>query len=48
MLFSHDTLTETLRRYPGAVSWIMVGFFSAWGGLVRYLMDSQEHKKKRN
>jgi fluoride ion exporter CrcB/FEX len=22
-----------------AVSWLIVGFFSAWGGLVRYLMD---------
>lgn len=22
-----------------AVSWLVVGFFSAWGGVVRYLMD---------
>lgn len=22
-----------------ATSWLVVGFFSAWGGLVRYLMD---------
>lgn len=22
-----------------SVSWVVVGFFSAWGGLVRYLMD---------
>ncbi|PTT46377.1 phage holin family protein [Aeromonas sp. HMWF016] len=22
-----------------SISWIIVGFFSAWGGLVRYLMD---------
>lgn len=32
----------TLGSVPGntqAVSWLIVGFFSAWGGLVRYLMD---------
>jgi fluoride ion exporter CrcB/FEX len=27
------------------VSWLIVGFFSAWGGLVRYLMDL--HPKRR-
>lgn len=25
--------------YVEATSWLAVGFFSAWGGLVRYLMD---------
>lgn len=29
----------TLNENTQALSWLIVGFFSAWGGLVRYLMD---------
>ncbi|WP_455872375.1 phage holin family protein [Serratia proteamaculans] len=29
----------TLNENAQALSWLIVGFFSAWGGLVRYLMD---------
>lgn len=46
MLISYDGLTETLRRFPESLSWIMDGFFSAWGGLVRFLMVSRGHKRK--
>jgi fluoride ion exporter CrcB/FEX len=30
-----DSIPENVQ----AVSWLVIGFFSAWGGLVRYLMD---------
>ena len=29
----------TLNENTQALSWLIVGFFSAWGGVVRYLMD---------
>ncbi|HDX4048031.1 TPA: phage holin family protein [Enterobacter soli] len=29
-----------------SISWIIVGFFSAWGGLVRYLIDIRPKKQR--
>ena len=46
MTIDPDSLTEMVRTSPEPVSWIMVGVFSVWGGLVRYLMDSKGRKKK--
>lgn len=28
------------------ITWIIIGIFSAWGGLVRYLMDRQGTRSK--
>lgn len=47
MTIRTDELVEMIGQSPESVSWVMVGFFSAWGGLVRYLMDSQGYKKKQ-
>ncbi|CNE17935.1 phage holin family protein [Yersinia nurmii] len=27
-----------------AITWLIIGIFSAWGGVVRYLMDMQGHR----
>lgn len=47
MVIHPGNLTETLSKSPEAFSWVMVGIFSAWGGLVRYLMDSKGRQKKQ-
>lgn len=41
MTIGTEMLTEVIQEAPESVSWVMVGFFSAWGGLVRYLMDNR-------
>jgi uncharacterized membrane protein HdeD (DUF308 family) len=46
MTISPDMLTELMSRPSESVSWVMVGIFSAWGGVVRYLMDSRGRKRK--
>lgn len=32
-------LHESLSDYRQAFSWLLVGIFSAWSGIVRYLID---------
>ena len=36
-----DTLTKVIQHEQVSISWVIVGGFSAWGGLVRYLMDNR-------
>ncbi|MCD4562236.1 phage holin family protein [Lelliottia nimipressuralis] len=36
----------TLPDDVQSISWVIVGFFSAWGGLVRYLMDIRPGKQR--
>ncbi|MER2371651.1 MULTISPECIES: phage holin family protein [Photorhabdus] len=31
-----------------SISWIVIGFFAAWGGVVKYLMDRQKADRKWN
>lgn len=42
MTVGFEMLKDVIQENPQSVSWVMVGFFSAWGGLVRYLMDNRE------
>lgn len=41
MTMINETLTAAMEDAPQSISWVVVGVFSAWGGLVRYLMDNR-------
>ncbi|MBK4715672.1 MULTISPECIES: phage holin family protein [Tenebrionibacter/Tenebrionicola group] len=47
MALSPDLLTNIINHSPEPVFWLMVGVFSVWGGVVRYLMDNQRRRRKR-
>lgn len=46
MSYSPDLLTDFISKPSESFSWMLVGIFSVWGGVVRYLMDNQGHKRK--
>lgn len=40
------TLPKPLPENDTVFSWLIVGIFSTWGGIVRYLIENRASKKK--